>query len=443
LILLNMFLVAYGGMVGYLLIIKDTLPTILGLHNESTWEREIVMICATVTIIVPLSLQRDMASLALTSLISMIADIALVGFIATFSPIEETVSNAGGFGAILRVDSIKGTMFIGVGVVSFAMTCQHIAFGISGSLFNCNTKRWAKVTGVSTSVAFLLCVIMGITGYLGYLNAAQGNILNNFAKGSVEANIARGLLCFTMFFTYPMEAFVARHVLMKLMFEGEMDDDVDKDHSGCLGYFRRRRVFWTLLLYVSTVIPSLFFDDLGPVLSITGSIAGSFISYIAPGFIYIGLNGDAFLEWNADLLDNHSGKYSDERSTDTNFLPVEGDANQQMTQKELSEEQFTGCKPLWWYLCGFFIWCRIALRGSVSMREKLDQNSVGFPSLPKGESDNALGDFEEDGVTDVFQPVKKDFVLSMFLILFGITALVAGVGSNIYVQVGGSLDAES
>ena len=32
-ILLNMFILAYGAMVAYLLIIKDTIPTILGLSH--------------------------------------------------------------------------------------------------------------------------------------------------------------------------------------------------------------------------------------------------------------------------------------------------------------------------------------------------------------------------------------------------------------------------
>ena len=34
------------------------------------------------------------------------------------------------------------------------------------------------------------------------------------------ANIARGLFCCTMFFVYPLESYVARHVIMTNMFRG-------------------------------------------------------------------------------------------------------------------------------------------------------------------------------------------------------------------------------
>ena len=76
-VLINMFIMAYGAMVAYLLIIKDTVPTVLGLGDEneagkgSFWEREVVMLVTSLAIVVPLSMMRDMATLAFTSLFSV------------------------------------------------------------------------------------------------------------------------------------------------------------------------------------------------------------------------------------------------------------------------------------------------------------------------------------------------------------------------------------
>jgi sodium-coupled neutral amino acid transporter 11 len=209
-VLFNMFVMAYGAMVAYLLIIKDTVPTVLGYdHGTHLLERNLVLIVTSLTIMIPLSMQRDMASLACTSAFSVIADIILVMFIAAFSPIRETVAANGGFGMVLRNDGINPTLFIGLGILSTAMACQHSAFIVANSLDNKTRRRWGRVTNQSIALSALLCLVLGVCGYLGFLGDTQGDVLNSFPHDSMQANVARLLLAFTMFLTYPMESFVA------------------------------------------------------------------------------------------------------------------------------------------------------------------------------------------------------------------------------------------
>lgn len=280
-ILLNMFVMAYGAMVAYLLIIKDTIPHILG--AGAPIERVLIMVATSFTIMLPLSIQRDMASLSITSLFSVLADVVLVFFIAIFSPVQDTVADAGGFGQILMKDSINPTLFIGLGILSTAMACQHSAFIVSGSLENKTMTRWGTVTGFSITLSAILCLILGVWGYLGFLDETEGDVLNNFEKDSIKANVARFLLAITMIFTYPMESFVARHVLVQLIHDGDMDGKDDPNHSGADGdeaggfLFLNRRQTWTAAIYLLTLLPALFVDDLGPVLSITGSLGGGCI----------------------------------------------------------------------------------------------------------------------------------------------------------------------
>ena len=280
-ILVNMFVLAYGAMVAYLLIIKDTVPHIVGV--DGYWERTLIMIATSLTIMVPLAMQRDMASLAITSIFSVLADVVLVGFIVMFSPIADTVENAGGFGAVLVNDSINTTLFVGLGILSTAMACQHSAFIVSGSLENKTMTRWSTVTGFSITLSAILCLILGICGYLGFLEETEGDVLNNFDKDSLIANVARFLLAVTMFFTYPMESFVARHVIIQLTHNGDMDGKDHPNHSGGEGeeaggvWFMNRRQSYTAGIYLLTLLPALFVDDLGPVLSITGSLGGGCI----------------------------------------------------------------------------------------------------------------------------------------------------------------------
>lgn len=195
-------------MVAYLIIIKDTVPVVLGLEpplnqdNDTAkdfWTREGVMVATSLAICLPLSMMRDMASLSITSLLSVTADILLVGFVLGFAPVPSSISNAGGFGQVIRENWISGKLFIGLGVLSTAMACQHSAFIVSGSLRDATSQRWSSVTKISLTIAAVLCLALGVTGYLGFLTETQGDILNNFDPNSVAANAGRTLLAITMF----------------------------------------------------------------------------------------------------------------------------------------------------------------------------------------------------------------------------------------------------
>jgi len=336
-VLFNMFIMAYGAMVAYLLIIKDTVPTVFGLEQGThLFERNLILVATSLFVMVPLSMQRDMASLSFTSAMSVTADMFLVVFIVAFSPIKENVAANGGFGQVLKNDGINSTLFVGLGILSTAMACQHSAFIVANSLADKTRLRWRWVTNQSISLSAILCLVLGVCGYLGFLGTTQGDVLNNFPLDSTAADAARVMLALTMFFTYPMESFVARHVLIMLVHNGDMDarggctleneqsveedelgdgEGVGDDHTvnttattgsiiegGGLLCMNRRQT-WTMMCYLITLLPSLVFSDIGPVLSLTGAVGGSCISYIGPGLVYLGVNGEAFLDKVGSWLD--------------------------------------------------------------------------------------------------------------------------------------------
>lgn len=410
---------AYGAMLAYLLIIKDTIPSILGVQDRLS--KTLIMIVTSFTIMLPLSMQRDMASLSITSLFSVLADIILVGFITAYSPIKETIADAGGFTRVLEEDAVNPTIFIGLGILSTAMACQHSAFIVSGSLENRTMKRWATVTGFSIGVSAVLCLLLGVAGYLGFLDETQGNVLNNFDQDNDMAKIARFLLAITMFFTYPMECFVARHVMVQLVHAGDLDATDDPSHSGEDGEEAggfgplNRRQSWTLGIYLMTLLPALVVDDLGPVLSFTGSLGGGCIAYMGPGLVYLGVNGDAFLSFVAGLLKQpESGG-----AVTASDLPLAGDANKFMTSEPAELDSIR--KPVWWYLLGFPVWTKIAHVGRTNMMKKVDDANSAYETAAYDEN--------------TMVPNGREFFIAIFFICFGVLSAIAGVASNMYVQL--------
>lgn len=145
------------------------------------------------------------ASLSFTSLLSVVADVVLVALVVLYSPVQSTLEERGGFWNAITGNLVNENLFIGLGVLSSAMACQHSAFIMSNSLRRKTPRKWAMVTFRSITLSLLLSLILGVAGYLAFLDETKGDILNNFNAGSRVANIGRGLLALTMFFTYPME----------------------------------------------------------------------------------------------------------------------------------------------------------------------------------------------------------------------------------------------
>jgi hypothetical protein len=151
------------------------------------------------------------------------------------------------------------------------------------------------------------------------------------------------------------------------------------------------------------------------VLSITGALGGSCLCYIAPGVVYLGVNGDAFLEHLRELC---GGSKSSRGGSGEIELPVAGEANAMMatsTGGDLDQQS----KPWWWYLMVMPLWVRLASSGGSGMRQKLEATSSNF---------NA----NVDDDTETIGPCPRDYWISIFFIVFGVVAAIAGVGSNVY-----------
>lgn len=243
----SMLLFAYGAMLAYFVIIGDTLPVAFDyfLGDGSAPSRNAVIVMAAIVPILPLSLMRNLSSLSYTSLLSISADVVLVLFIIMRGPAAAKEEDTQ-FNAEEDVTFIEYQLFEGIGTMSFAFVCQHNTFIVYNSMRNANLKRWKKVSHSSIFTSFVLCLVMGLGGFLAFGSYTEGDVLNNFPEkgmilpsGSaavqqcwalVSSNIilsviltdrliltGRLLLACTMVFTYPLECFVARHSLCSLL----------------------------------------------------------------------------------------------------------------------------------------------------------------------------------------------------------------------------------
>eukprot|EP00529_Nitzschia_sp_RCC80_P010480 CAMPEP_0113441098 /NCGR_PEP_ID=MMETSP0014_2-20120614/900_1 /TAXON_ID=2857 /ORGANISM="Nitzschia sp." /LENGTH=775 /DNA_ID=CAMNT_0000331917 /DNA_START=119 /DNA_END=2443 /DNA_ORIENTATION=+ /assembly_acc=CAM_ASM_000159 len=468
----SMFLMAYGAMLTYLMIVKDTFSAIIFGHGDNVMEdsgeddeldgddssdgwtlkqKKRILLCVVSSLVMfPVSCQRDMADLAKTSRMNVAMQIIMT-FVVVYLSIQRitstdstdedfiqaaaatTTTTTTSLNDDFSSDGVEmdrppptnpyevlttsfvhpSTIFVGVGVLSFQYVCQHPCFIIAGSLRSPTKQRWSVVTRMAVTTAGVLALLMGVSGYLAYGEMTDGNILNNLpmiAAGAEEttstttktttktnatlilSNIARGLLGTTMLFVYPLESFVARHALVVFLFKGrsahEGDDTTVLDR-------RDRRIILTCALYLAALVPAVIFDELGDVLAVTGALAGSSLSYFAPGCIYLAIHGSRFLQLSTSFYGRKKvlGERSDgtmqsvpalpsttKNGKDSETIPLYCESiRPEASTREDSSWFVAFSKTILFYSTGMPVWIYIASWGKQSLTTHVSDLALQSP----------------------------------------------------------------
>ncbi|KAJ0420751.1 transmembrane amino acid transporter protein-domain-containing protein [Aspergillus carlsbadensis] len=273
---------AFGGMIAFCIIVGDTIPHVLGSLFPSLREmsflwlltdRRAIIVLLVLGISYPLSLYRDIAKLAKASTLALISMAVIVVAVVT-QGFRVPQDSRGDVKSLLLVNS---GFFQAVGVISFAFVCHHNSLLIYGSLKKPTLDRFATVTHYSTAVSLIMCLTMGISGFLFFGSQTQGNVLNNFPSDNILINIAR--LCFglNMLTTLPLEAFVCRSVMTTYYFPDEP-------------FNMNRHLIFTSALVLTSVALALLTCDLGAVFELIGATSAASLAYIFPPLCFIKLS---------------------------------------------------------------------------------------------------------------------------------------------------------
>jgi sodium-coupled neutral amino acid transporter 11 len=309
-----------------------------------------------------------MADLAKTSRLNVTFDFLMVLLVLYCAPIAESWQTFEWRDSIIHYD----TIFVGLGVLSFAFVCQHSSFIIAGSLDRPTNSRWATVTKIALTASVTLALACGVGGFIGFREDTEGNILNSLDE-SLPAKVARGLLGTTMLFVYPMESFVARHVCVVMFFKGRSAHE--GDDTSVLNR-RDRRITLTMVLYLISVIPAALFENLGSVLASTGAVGGSCLSYIGPGAIYLGIHGARFLE----LARAYFGKPGLIAPLSEETTPLYGEpAAKAPPLMSTDSWPVRLLKTILWYALSMPIWCWIATVGKTSLTNHVTDLAMKSP----------------------------------------------------------------
>lgn len=351
---LLMLLYAYGSMIACLVVIGDTLPRSLDDLFGFEKSKETLVIAVAVAVILPLSLVRNLSSLAWASGLAFLAVVVLVLGVLIVGPHESESQNLS-FG-VADVTLIDKNVFSGIGILSFHYVCQHSCLLVFDSLESPTLENVKMVSRISLGMVLFFSLLLGLAGCILFGETIDANVLNNFYSISDVIILARMCMAINMIFTYPMECFVVRHACFALFNKydvlrcggatccrynpygnrrrgysrgdslsdhgsisslgskssGGSKDELDDDGI-LLGQWssveaRSKKednaksplqptlppmalhVLFTVLLWTTSLCIALAFDDLSQVLSFSGVVAASSLGYILPVAIYLKTN---------------------------------------------------------------------------------------------------------------------------------------------------------
>ncbi|AGO10842.1 AaceriAFR671Wp [[Ashbya] aceris (nom. inval.)] len=276
---------AFGGCVGFCIIIGDSIPHVLRAffpNHISYFNRNLIISIVTIFVSYPLSLNRNISKLSKASMLALVSLLLIVVIVVVRGP---TVSND--YKGSFELDELFVTprLFQGISVISFALVCHHNTSFIYFSLRKPSLRRFNSLTHISCIISMVVCLIAGYSGFLTFKSKTKGNILNNFPSTDNYINFARFCFGFNMLTTFPLEIFVLRDVIRDLISVKAAKDEPPKLST-------RSHFIITTGLVLSTMGISLTTCNLGALLELVGSTTASLSAYILPPMTNLILTGE-------------------------------------------------------------------------------------------------------------------------------------------------------
>ncbi|CAK0787069.1 hypothetical protein CVIRNUC_010285 [Coccomyxa viridis] len=324
---LSVILILYlwGSCIAYLVIIGDSFSPLLALATgaDSIFaDRRLVITLVTFVIILPLCFPRELGALAWVSMA------AVIGFIYTAVVVvirgSQIAAERGDFSDVKLFNWSFDALFA-IPIVVFGFNCHANVVTIFTELDRSPAMlisalprrptdyaalpanfgprpRTVKMIGMLGVIMSAIMVIMigylmvGISGYLAFPTAVEGNVLNSFTRGDVIMQIARGVIGLVVTGHYPLNHHPGRLAIEHL-------------EQYCFGWKEISQWFsylQSILFVASTTAVAVVVTDLGQVLHMVGGTAASYMIFFLPGMLLLNA---AIVKRTASMADFESAQY--------------------------------------------------------------------------------------------------------------------------------------
>ncbi|GLE05082.1 hypothetical protein PINS_up014066 [Pythium insidiosum] len=292
----------FGTLVSYFMFITDLFTIVLGVDAQHKW---VVTCVCWAAVILPLSLNRRLGRLRLSSVLAVLS----IGYVVAFVTVALIV--------VLRHDGTRANgdtdVVPGVRAVRFepgsvytvtlliaAFACHNTALPVYDELRQRSLPRMDRAVIGAISIAFLLYEAVGISGYLQFGDATRDNILLNFSPEYVATHtslraplwLGRACMAVALLFTTPIAMWPFRSCLLSVYLRIKHAGVQTPSSAASWREHATATVGSQLLI----LLCSIFVPSVKIPLSIVGSVSGSLLIFILPSLFFMLQSPHALLD---------------------------------------------------------------------------------------------------------------------------------------------------
>ena len=271
------------GCIAYCIIIGDTAGSLLSgaAVPELLKRRDVFLSLFGAAVLFPLSMLRDLKSLAPASIIGLGGMLYTAGA-TVLRALDGTYQKGGRLAAALVKEGkalpkfggafSPGGSLLFISMLATSYLAHYNAAAYYDELENPTLPRYNRVVYGGFAMAVGFFVSIAAAGHRTFGAASQGLILNSFAGADKLANAARALVGVAVACTYP------------LLFKGVREGYFDIAKVSPANQ-EKQRTPATIAMVALTVLAGIKITDLGFVVAFGGAILGSAIIYVIPSQI--------------------------------------------------------------------------------------------------------------------------------------------------------------
>lgn len=273
---LSIIVLCLGAQLGYILIVGTTISSLLDSWgcDSVACNDYFVTIIAVGLFVTPVCLFRQFGHLAWLSLFSIAAIVAVLLLVLIAGPIKHRLGHKSNDYQIFNtIGAIKST-----GSIVFSLACASANFQayITTEKKAQNMRTWGWVTGSAVLAGALMCITMGLAGYLSFANETEGMILDNFVSNGFD--FFKVMVVTHLILYIPVMFVIMRYSVVK-MFSGKRSELLDSTTHSAITI---GMLFTLTAIVLSLLAAGLASGDaFALILNITGGIGGKHTHLIA------------------------------------------------------------------------------------------------------------------------------------------------------------------
>jgi len=205
-----LFVYGNGACVGYMVFIGDFVPPILAvLFPEEEWAKETqgssrtCAILIAAALLVPMMLPSDLSKLKFLQPVSIMALVYMSVVVALKCPHSFIANDDRSTFGDVRLITFSSHFFEAFSLCVFAFNCHLNVVPIADQLNRPTSDRLRKISARVNIFQWLFYSLIGVTGYLSFLDKTQSDILINYDAKDPFVAAGRCFLTLTMMVAIP------------------------------------------------------------------------------------------------------------------------------------------------------------------------------------------------------------------------------------------------